>query len=75
MAVDIRPGKVFEWGEAHPLFKTRLTVGYGMEQYAPAPDGQKFIVVTPDSDVATAPFNVVLNWTSELRDSGTDNGK
>ncbi len=66
MAVDVRPGKLFEWGEAHPLFKTRLNVGYATEQYAPAPDGKKFIVVTPDSEVATAPFKVVLNWTSLL---------
>jgi hypothetical protein len=67
MAVDVRPDKAFEWGEARPLFKTRLNVGYGMEQYAPAPDGQKFMVVTPDSEIATAPFNVILNWASELK--------
>ena len=67
MAVDVRPGKVFEWGEAHPLFKTRLNVGYYTEQYAPALDGNRFIVVAPDSDVATAPFNVVINWTSLVK--------
>ncbi|MBN2241414.1 MAG: serine/threonine-protein kinase [Acidobacteria bacterium] len=67
MAVDVRAGKVFEWGEIHPLFQTHLNVLSNTEQYAPAPDGKKFIVVAPDSEVATASINVVLNWASMLK--------
>jgi Tol biopolymer transport system component len=67
MAVDIRPGGKFEWREPHPLFKTQLAVSYQMEQYAPAPDGKRFLFVLPASEASTAPFNVILNWPALLK--------
>jgi serine/threonine protein kinase len=64
MAVDIRTGAKFEWGVPHPLFKAPLNVNQVMEQYAPAPDGKRFLLVAPASEISSAQFNVVLNWTS-----------
>lgn len=67
MAVDIRPGAKFEWGEIHRLFKLELTVNPAVEQYAPAPDGKRFLFVLPATEASTAPFNVILNWTALLK--------
>ncbi len=67
MAVDIRPGAKFEWGETHRLFKVELSVNPAVEQYAPAPDGKRFLFVLPTSEGLTVPFNVILNWTSLLK--------
>jgi eukaryotic-like serine/threonine-protein kinase len=67
MAVDIRAGAKFEWGEPHPLFKTQLAASHQMEQYAPAPDGRRFLMVLPNSEASTAPFNVILNWPALLK--------
>jgi Tol biopolymer transport system component len=66
MAVDIRPGSKFEWGETHRLFKVELNVNPAVEQYAPAPDGKRFLFVLPASEASTAPFNIILNWTALL---------
>ena len=67
MAVDVRPGKTFEWGEARPLFRTQLSVLYNTEQYAPAPDGDRFLLVAPASEGSTPPFIITLNWTALLK--------
>jgi eukaryotic-like serine/threonine-protein kinase len=67
MAVDIRPAAKLEWGEPRPLFKTPLSVGYNVEQYAPAPDGKRFLFQVPNLQGSKAPFAVILNWTSLLK--------
>jgi Tol biopolymer transport system component len=67
MAVDIRPAAKFEWGEPRPLFKTPLSVGYDVEQYAPAPDGKRFLFQVPNLQGSKVPFAVILNWTSLLK--------
>ncbi len=67
MSVDVQPGSIFEWGTARPLFKTPLNVIAMMEQYAPAPDGKRFLIVAPDPDSLSAPFTVFLNWTALLK--------
>jgi Tol biopolymer transport system component len=69
MAVDILPGKTFEWGKARLLFKTQLSLSDSNEQYAPAPDGKRFLLVTPSADGSTPAFTVVLNWTAGLKKS------
>jgi eukaryotic-like serine/threonine-protein kinase len=68
MAVDIHADAKFEWGEPHRLFKTSLsTLSVGMEQYAPSPDGQRFLLVAPSSEISSTQFNVILNWTALLK--------
>ena len=67
MEVDVRPGKTFEFDEARPLFKIQIEVLYGTEQYAPAPDGERFLFATAARESSSAPFTVVLNWTSLLK--------
>ena len=67
MAVDVRSGKTFEYGEPHPLFKTRLTANYSTEEYLPAPDGKRFLLLKNPDDASPAPFTVILNWTSLLK--------
>jgi eukaryotic-like serine/threonine-protein kinase len=64
MAVDIRAGKTLEWGKPHALFKSQIFVSYYMEQYAPAPDGNRFLFVKPAPGTSRAPFEVYLNWTA-----------
>ncbi len=49
-----------EIGRARELFE--LTGG----AYAPAPDGQRFLVDLRSEDPAAAPYTVVLNWTRDL---------
>ncbi len=67
MAVDVRSGAKLEWGKPHPLFKTSLNVIQNMEQYAPAPDGKRFLLIVPSSESSSLQFNVILNWTSLLK--------
>jgi Tol biopolymer transport system component len=67
MAVDVRPGKIFEWGDARPLFKTQLSISDQMEQYAPDPEGNRFLFVKPTEESLKAPFTVILNWSSLLK--------
>jgi len=66
MAVDVRPGATFSWGEPHPLFKTKIDIiNNDVEQYAPDPDGKRFLFRKPAGE--SAPFTVILNWTSLLK--------
>jgi eukaryotic-like serine/threonine-protein kinase len=67
MAVDIRPGKTFEWGKAQLLFKTQLSLSDSNEQYAPDADGKRFLLVTPSADGSASAFGVVLHWTAGLK--------
>jgi eukaryotic-like serine/threonine-protein kinase len=67
MAVDVRPGKTFEWAEARALFKTKLDVGYEMEQYLPAPDGRRFLFLKPAEGAQSAAATIVTNWPSLLK--------
>ena len=66
-AVDVRRDKTFAWGEARPLFKTQLNVSYEMEQYLPAPDGKRFLLLGPAAEDLRAPFTVLVNWTALLK--------
>jgi hypothetical protein len=68
MAVDIHAGAKFNWGKPHPLFKTPISgLSLQTEQYAPAPDGKRFLLVTASSEISSTQFNVILNWTSLLK--------
>jgi eukaryotic-like serine/threonine-protein kinase len=67
MSVDVQPGTRFHFGEPHRLFKSQLSVIDQSEQYAPAPDGKRFLFVKPTAESSKPPFNVILNWASLLK--------
>ncbi len=69
MAVDIQPGNTFEWGKTKLLFKTQIRPSDSTEQYAPAPDGKRFLFVMPSTEDSASAFTVVLNWTAGLKKS------
>jgi hypothetical protein len=63
MAVDITPGPEFHAGIPAPLFQTAPgTVVGGVSA-----DGRRFLLVNPVGPSASAPFTVVLNWTTGLK--------
>jgi Tol biopolymer transport system component len=64
-AIDIRLGAKFELGMPRPLFKIPHALNVSVEQYAPAPDGNRFLLMMESSP----PFTVVLNWTALLKNS------
>ena len=65
-AVSLTLGALPEVGKPQPLFQSRLnlTTGFTWHQYDVSPDGQRFLVNTPDT--TTSPLTVVVNWKSGL---------
>jgi hypothetical protein len=55
-----------EWGTPQGLFQT-LAGGGTYASYAPARDGQRFLLSLPPEPENAAPITVVVNWTSVLR--------
>ena len=66
MAVEIRPGLKFERSKPRPLFKTPIPPNPQVEQYAPHPDGKRFLFAVPAEQSSLSSFTVILNWTSLL---------
>ena len=66
MVVDIRTNTKIESGIPRALFDTNLSVDPFRDQYAVTPDGQRFLLLKPLADKASAPITVILNWTSQL---------
>jgi hypothetical protein len=66
MGVDVRPGIPARFGEPRALLKlgSSAIVNPELEQYLPAPDGQRFLSMQPvDADGPTrAAFSVIVNW-------------
>jgi eukaryotic-like serine/threonine-protein kinase len=64
IAVPItRTGETIRTGTPTPLFAAAMASGsYGTVTYAPSPDGQRFVVITPAGGGGTVPATVVLNW-------------
>ncbi len=67
MAVEVRPGKSFEWGEVRPLFNAEISLNPQIEQYAPAPDGKRFLFVKPAEGNQAASATIVTNWQNLLK--------
>jgi Tol biopolymer transport system component len=61
MAVDARLGASPELGTPRALFRTKLSPAGTVDQYAPSPDGQRFIIMTPLSD-ADDPPTMLVGW-------------
>ncbi len=68
MAVDMTHGASAP-GVPTMLFQTSVPrpPTSGTEQYAPSPDGQRFVVIAPWPDAVPDPLNVVVNWMSRLK--------
>jgi Tol biopolymer transport system component len=63
MAVPVKMGDAFEAGAPQPLFgmKPIYQPLVGRFVYEPAPDGQRFLVLT-ETGATSPPITVVLNW-------------
>jgi serine/threonine protein kinase/Tol biopolymer transport system component len=66
-AVEIEAaGGTFQAGTPRALFPGKFQPGTARNRYLPAPDGQRFLFVSPLGRDAMSPTTVVLNWFSEL---------
>jgi hypothetical protein len=63
MAVDVITAPEFQAGTPKPLFQTPAGAIVGDV----SADGKRFLLVAPAGPSASAPFTVVLNWTSGLK--------
>ena len=67
-AVDIKPaGKSVEIGIPHKLFDTSVPPFAIRNHYAVTGDGQKFLVVFQDEQVAATGFDAIMNWPELLK--------
>jgi hypothetical protein len=73
MAVPLKIGATVEFAAAQPLFtvpaRAHWNVNYAAV-YAPARDGQKFLVNGPaagENNSTDSPLTIVLNWQSGLK--------
>jgi hypothetical protein len=70
MAGSVKAGKEIEAGVAQALFglHVRATrINGSRNQYVPAPDGKRFLVINLIDEGARPPSTVVSNWTAALR--------
>jgi Tol biopolymer transport system component/DNA-binding winged helix-turn-helix (wHTH) protein len=65
MAVEVKDNHSSEVGDPKPLFKTWIdNIEAG---YEPSHDGQRFVMLAPEGDFASAPLTVILNWTEAIK--------
>jgi hypothetical protein len=62
MAAPIKAGALD--GVPVPLFETQVDSYTATNRYAPAADGQRFLVNVPNGAPVSTPLTVVLNWTA-----------
>ena len=62
MSARLRPGTPFPAGKPVALFKTGLSVNGQIEQYAPAPDGTRFLLVDYIDQERELSLTVMTNW-------------
>ena len=60
-------GQTLDVGAPLPLFRTRLGPELAKQQYAVAPDGQRFLMNIAADDAVTSPITIVQNWTAGLK--------
>jgi eukaryotic-like serine/threonine-protein kinase len=72
MAVDVKSGPTtLELSPPKTLFPTRIKwmeIQAVAHHYAPAPDGQRFLIINATDEALSSPITVVLNWTAALKD-------
>ena len=72
-AVDIVTNPTFEHGKPRKLFEGRYALGEVKDDtraYDVAPDGQRFLMLKPESEPSTGDLKVVVNWYDELQRLG-----
>ena len=71
MAVAVKNNPTtLEVGPPKALFATRIKwmeIQAVAHHYAPAPDGQRFLIISATDEALSVPMTVVLNWTAALR--------
>jgi len=72
MSVEVNAnGENFERTAPHPLFELRANVaasGVFLYRYAPAPDGERFLVSTdPEPSTEAPPLTVFVNWLAAVK--------
>jgi hypothetical protein len=68
MAVDVSLGETFEFDTAfQSLFSTGLSVNAAIEQYAPDPKGEKFLLLRLVENNEDISFKVISNWLPLLK--------
>jgi Tol biopolymer transport system component len=68
VSIDSAAGQKLGTGKPMPLFRTRL-VGTDLpkQQYAVAPDGQRFLMNVLAEETNVPPITIVQNWDQELK--------
>jgi len=68
MSVTINDGPNLEPGVPQALFQTQIASNIeSRNHYVVTADGQRFLINTQLKEVATAPINVVVNWSATLK--------
>ncbi len=68
MAVDTKTQPGFQAATPHPLFNLPSAAIQNMAAaYDVAPDGKRFVIITPGKDAISAPATVLLNWEQVLK--------
>jgi serine/threonine-protein kinase len=72
MAVPINTDAAsFQPGIPKPLFQTTLVpISTWKNIYVPSPDGQRFLMLTPEGQAKPEPITVVVNWPSQIEHNG-----
>ena len=66
MAVEVKAEKTFVASVPKALFETRMNAPNFFYLYAASANGQRFLLPSPVQETASAPLNVVVNWTAAL---------
>jgi serine/threonine protein kinase len=71
MIVPLSAGLLRQANAPKLLFPTRIPVNCSGSQYAASRDGQRFLMVEPDSEKesieSSEPLHVLINWTSSIK--------
>jgi hypothetical protein len=70
LAVDVVTNPTFEHGRPRKLFEGRYALGEVKDDaraYDVAQDGQRFLMLRPESESSTGDLKVVVNWQEELK--------
>jgi eukaryotic-like serine/threonine-protein kinase len=71
MAVGVKTNPTtLEVSPPKALFSTRIKwmeIQAGAHHYAPAPDGQRFLISSATDDARSVPVTIVLNWSAPLK--------
>ncbi|MDH3251873.1 MAG: protein kinase [Ignavibacteria bacterium] len=66
MAVPVKSASSFEYGTPLVLFRTEVDNFDAPNRFAPANDGQRFLINVPMEEVYTSLPTITVNWTAEL---------